>query len=120
MRVSISLVAAAYSFHLSRLRQSSGVILKFLKGEDVYKRQAHGLAAGLFDLAGDGVGAGLVQVGDGDGRAGARQGQRAFLANAAGGAGDDGDFYVQIAHAGDPPGKDAAGRGAPADARGMA
>ena len=37
---------------------------------------AHGLAAGLFDLAGDGVGAGLVQVGDGDGRAGARQGQR--------------------------------------------
>ena len=81
---------------------------------------AHGLAAGLFDLAGDGVGAGLVQVGDGDGRAGARQGQRDFLANAAGGAGDDGDFSVQIAHAGEPPGKDATGRGAPADARGMA
>ncbi|MNL54373.1 hypothetical protein D3C87_1777040 [compost metagenome] len=60
---------------------------------------AHGLAAGLFDFAGHGVRAFLIQVGNRDGCAGAGERQGDFLADAAGGSGDDGDFSVQLVHA---------------------
>ncbi|MNT38409.1 hypothetical protein D3C72_1745990 [compost metagenome] len=62
-------------------------------------RHAHCLAARLLDFAGNGVRAGLVQVGDRDGRACAGEGQGDLFADAAGGAGHDGDFSIQLAHA---------------------
>ncbi|KAG1247591.1 hypothetical protein G6F68_014136 [Rhizopus microsporus] len=62
-------------------------------------RHAHRLAASLLDFAGNGVGAGLIQVGDRNGRACACKRQGHLLADTAGGAGHDGDFSIQLAHA---------------------
>jgi len=54
------------------------------------------LAAALRDFFGHGVGALLVQVGDGHSRSGGREGQRNLLADAARGAGDHRDLAIQI------------------------
>ena len=60
--------------------------------------QANGLAAGIGDFLGDGLGAVFVQVNDGDGRARTGEREGDLLADAAGGTRDDGDFAFQIRH----------------------
>ena len=59
-------------------------------------RDADGLAASFPNLRGCCIGGLLVQVGDSDFRAFAREGERDLLADAAGGAGDDGGLALEL------------------------
>ena len=59
-------------------------------------RHADRLAARGLDLGGGRVGRVLVQVGDRDLGAFAREDDRDLLADAAGGAGDDGEFVLEF------------------------
>ena len=77
-----------------RCRRSTGGLVG-----DVH-RHAHGALPPAGSISrGDGLRASRVEVGDGDRRAGARQVERDFLADAAGRAGDDGDLAFE-AHGG--------------------